>query len=89
MTKQELILENEHLKKLAYPKSGFVGSNNDAMVLLKLRDYSTEILARVRVDKDGFKQYYTETASGKCFVYSDFGVDWVKQLKTITSEVGI
>lgn len=82
MKRQELVLENEKLKKLAYPQDGFKGSKNDAMVLLKLRDYSTEILARVRVDKDGFKTYYTETGCGKCFVYGDFGVDWVKPLKT-------
>jgi len=82
MNKKELILEVERLKKLVFGENGFIGSNDDEMVLLKLNDYTTEILARVRVDVDGFKRYYVMRGDGRCFCYGDFGVEWVKKLKT-------
>ena len=89
MKKNELLseikkLKNEivKLKKLAFGDSSFIGSNDDEMVLLKLNDYTTEILARVRVDSEGFKTYYVMQGSGKCTPYGDFGVKWVKKLKT-------
>lgn len=80
MTKKELTLEVERLKKLVFGDSSFVGSNDDEMVLLKLRDYTTHIMARVRVDADGFKHYYVMRGDGRCFRYGDFGVEWVKKL---------
>ena len=80
MNKKDLILEVERLKKLVFGESGFVGSNDDEIVLLKLRDYTTEILARVRVEADGFKRYYVMRGDGRCFCYGDYGVEWVKKL---------
>jgi hypothetical protein len=89
MKKNELLSEIEKLKneivklkKLAFGDPSFIGSNDDEMVLLKLNDYTTEILARVRVDVDGFKRYYVMRGDGRCFCYGDFGVEWVKKLKT-------
>ena len=80
MNKKELILEVERLKKLVFGESNFVGSNDDEMVLLKLRDYSTEIMARIRVDDDGFKRYNIMRGDGRCFCYGDYGVELVKKL---------
>lgn len=80
MNKKELILEVERLKKMIFGENGFVGSNDDEMVLLKLCDYKTEIMARVRVDSDGFKRYYVMRGDGRCFCYGDCGVEWSKKL---------
>lgn len=89
MKKYELLAEVERLKKeLENLKNStlgdrdFVGSNDDEMVLLKLRDYSTEILARVRTCKEGFKSYYVMRGDGMCYRYGDYGIQWVKKLKT-------
>lgn len=89
MSKNELLLEVEklkseieRLKKLAFGETDFVSSNDDEMVLLKLNDYTTEILARVRVNSEGFKTYYVTRGDGRCYKYGDFGVKWVKKLKT-------
>jgi len=79
---ERLKKELENLKNSTLGDRNFVGSNDDEMVLLKLRDYSTEILARVRVDSEGFKTYYVMQGSGKCTPYGDFGVEWIKKLKT-------
>ncbi len=77
---ESLKAENIKLHQLVYGTSDFKGSNDDPMVLLKLSDYSTEILARLRIDKEGFKKYYVMLGSGKCILYGDFGVEWVKPI---------
>ena len=73
--------ENTKLRQLVYGTNRFQGSNEDEMVLLKLRDYSTEIMARVKINADGYKTYYVMHGSGRCVTYGDSGVEWVKPLK--------